>query len=142
LLYSTDASIFQVKPAGVVLPRDEEDVCGLVRYAQEHGIALIPRGAGTGLSGESLGAGLIVDLSKHFREIVAVNGDSVRVQPGVTCAAVNARLAELGRRFGRDPSSAAVCTIGGMLATNASGARASKYGYTRDHVLSLRAVLD
>src|SRR5450755_1990417 len=98
-LYSTDASIFQIKPVGVVLPRDEEDVCGLVRYAQEHGIALVARGAGTGLAGESLGAGLIVDLSKHFRQIVSVGADTVRVQPGVTLAALNAKLAETGRRF-------------------------------------------
>lgn len=141
-LYSTDASIFQVKPAGVVLPRDEEDVAHLVKYAQDQGIALIARGAGTGLAGESLGSGLVVDLSKHFRQIVEVAADSVRVQPGVTHAAVNARLAEVGRRFAPDPSNGAVCTIGGMLANNASGSRALKYGYTSDHVHSLRAVLD
>jgi FAD/FMN-containing dehydrogenase/Fe-S oxidoreductase len=142
LLYSTDASIFQVKPVGIVLPRDEADVCGLVRYAQEQGIALIARGAGTGLAGESLGMGLIVDLSKHFRDIVEVGTDTVRVQPGVTLAALNAKLAEVGRRFAPDPASGNVCTIGGMLANNASGARAIKYGYTRDHVRSLRTVLD
>lgn len=142
LLYSTDASIFQVKPAGIVVPRDEEDVCGLVRYAQEQGIALIARGAGTGLAGQALGAGLIVDLSKHFREIVEIGADSVRVQPGVTYAALNANLAKLGRRFAPDPSSGDVCTIGGMIANNACGARAVKYGYTRDHVISIRAVLD
>src|ERR1051326_6795111 len=119
-LYSTDASIFQVKPAGIVLPRHEEDVRHLVKYAQENGIALIARGAGTGLAGESLGTGLIVDLSKHFRDIVSVADDTVRVQPGVTCAALNARLAQSGRRFAPDPASASVCTVGGMLANNAS----------------------
>jgi FAD/FMN-containing dehydrogenase/Fe-S oxidoreductase len=142
LLYSTDASIFQVRPAGIVMPRDEEDVCGLVRYAQEQGIALIARGAGTGLAGESLGTGLIIDLSKHFRTIGEVGDTTVRVQPGVTHAALNARLAEVGRRFAPDPASGNVCTIGGMLANNASGARAIKFGYTRDHIHSLRAVLD
>ena len=142
LLYSTDASIFQVKPAGVVMPRHEEDVSGLVRYAQQEGIDLIARGAGTGLAGESLGSGLVVDLSKHFRAIVAMDSETVRVQPGVTYAALNAKLAEIGRRFAPDPSSGAVCTIGGMLANNASGSRALRYGYTRDHVQSLRAVLD
>jgi len=142
LLYSTDASIFQVQPAGIVMPRDESDVCNLVRYAQEQSIALIARGAGTGLAGESLGTGLVVDLSKHFREIVEVSEIHVRVQPGVTLRALNDRLAEVGRRFAPDPSSNNVCTIGGMLATNASGARAIKYGTTREHVESLRAVLD
>src|SRR5205823_13950561 len=68
-LYSTDASIFQVQPLGVVVPRDEEDVQALVRYAAEHQIALVPRGAGTGVAGEALGSGLIVDLSRHFRAI-------------------------------------------------------------------------
>lgn len=141
-LYSTDASIFQVRPAGVVVPCDEEDVSRLVRYAQEHSIPLIARGAGSGLAGESLGAGLILDLSKYFRDIVEIGSDQVRVQPGVTLAALNARLAETGQRFAPDPASGAVCTIGGMLANNASGARSIKYGYTRDHVEAVRVVLD
>src|SRR5689334_18513568 len=83
-LYSTDASVFEVEPAGVVVPRHEDDVRALVRYAAEHGVALVPRGAGTGLAGESLGSGLVVDLSRHFRAILDVGGDRVRVQPGVT----------------------------------------------------------
>src|SRR5580704_13244776 len=94
-LYSTDASIFQVQPAGVAVPRDEEDVQGLVRYAHENDVPLIARGAGTGVAGESLGSGLLVDLSKHFREIVEVKDDQVRVQPGVTWAALQRRLAKV-----------------------------------------------
>jgi FAD/FMN-containing dehydrogenase/Fe-S oxidoreductase len=141
-LYSTDASIFQVEPAGVVVPRDEADVRALVSYAAQHHIPLIARGAGSGLAGEALGRGLIVDLSRHFRAILEVGEDRVRVQPGVTCRELNARLATIGRRFASDPASAEQCTIGGMLATNASGSRALRYGYTRDHVASLRIVLD
>src|SRR5438552_13183526 len=83
-LYSTDASMFEVRPLGVVLPRDEEDVCALVRYAADTQVSLVPRGAGTGFAGESLGLGLIVDLSKQFRSIPDVVSDTVRVQPGVT----------------------------------------------------------
>src|SRR5438270_8763166 len=83
-LYSTDASIFQVRPAGVVAPRDEEDVQALVRYAAEHKLPLVARGAGTGLAGEALGSGLVVDLSRHLRAIQEVRADTVRVQPGVT----------------------------------------------------------
>jgi FAD/FMN-containing dehydrogenase/Fe-S oxidoreductase len=142
ILYSTDASIFQVKPLGVAMPRDEEDLQALVRYAYEHRLPLVARGAGTGLAGEALGSGMIVDLSGSFREIREVGNDTVRVQPGVTLDALNRRLAQDGRRFAPDPASAAVCTIGGMLATNASGSRALEYGYTRDHVESLRVVLD
>src|SRR5579872_329824 len=71
-LYSTDASIFQVRPLGVAVPRDEEDVQALVRYAAEHQVPLVPRGAGSGVAGESLGTGIIVDLSRHFRSILEV----------------------------------------------------------------------
>ncbi|HEY7311661.1 MAG TPA: FAD-linked oxidase C-terminal domain-containing protein [Gemmataceae bacterium] len=140
-LYSTDASIFEVRPAGVVVPRDEEDVQALVRYAAEHQVPLVPRGAGTGLAGESLGSGLIVDLSKHFRRILDVSADSVRVQPGVVYRDLSRVLARIGRRFAPDPANVE-CTLGGMLATNASGARAFRHGFTRDHVLRVRAVLD
>jgi len=140
-LYSTDASIFQVKPAGVVVPRHEDDVRALVRYAYENRVPLIPRGAGTGMAGESLGKGLVVDLGPSFRAIVEVGSDTVRVQPGVTLECLNRRLAEDGRRFVPDPA-APVCTIGGMVATNASGSRSLAHGYTRDHVSAIRAVLD
>src|SRR5271154_6247709 len=75
-LYSTDASIFQVKPLGIVVPRDEADVCALVHYADEPQIPLGPRGAGSGMAGESLGPGLIVDLSRHFRAVLAVGADT------------------------------------------------------------------
>jgi FAD/FMN-containing dehydrogenase/Fe-S oxidoreductase len=142
ILYSTDASIFQAQPLGVVTPRDEEDVQTLVRYAGEHHLPLVPRGAGSGFAGESLGSGLIVDLSRHFRSIVEVGADTVRVQPGVVYQTLSRELARVHRRFAPDPASAAQCTIGGMVATNASGARLLRHGYTRDHVVALRGVLD
>ncbi|HLW68030.1 MAG TPA: FAD-binding oxidoreductase, partial [Gemmataceae bacterium] len=141
-LYSTDASIFRVEPLGVVAPCDEEDVQAVVRYAIEQGIPLIARGAGSGLAGEALGSGLILDLSQHLRQILEVGADSVRVQPGVVLQTLNRRLAEEGRRFAPDPASGAVCTIGGMLATDASGSRLLKFGYTHDHVAACRVVLD
>ncbi|MHB1422724.1 MAG: FAD-linked oxidase C-terminal domain-containing protein [Gemmataceae bacterium] len=140
-LYSTDASIFEVRPAGVVVPRDEEDVQALVRYAGEHQVPLVPRGAGTGLAGEALGEGVIVDLSKYFRRILDVGSDTVRVQAGVVYRELSRELAWRDRRFAPDPSNLE-CTLGGMLAANASGSRAFRHGFTRDHVLSLRVVLD
>jgi FAD/FMN-containing dehydrogenase/Fe-S oxidoreductase len=140
-LYSTDASIFEVRPAGVVVPRDEEDVQALMRYAAEHQVPLVPRGAGTGLAGEALGEGLIVDLSKYFRGILDVGADTVRVQPGVVYRDLDRALARIGRRFAPDPANVE-CTLGGMLATNASGSRAFRHGFTRDHVVRLRVVLD
>lgn len=141
-LYSTDASIFEIQPLGVAIPADEADVSLLVRYCYEHRIPLVPRGAGTGLAGESLGAGLVLDMSKGFQRITDIAGDTVRVQPGVRLEALNRRLAAVGRRFAPDPASRAVCTIGGMIANNASGSHVLKHGYTVDHVAGLRTVLD
>lgn len=141
-LYSTDASIFEVRPLGVAVPRDEEDVRALVRYAFEHEIPLVPRGAGSGVAGEALGSGMVVDLSRYLRDVIEVRSDTVRVQPGVVYRDLNARLARDGRRFAPDPASGAQCTVGGMLANNASGSHALRHGYTRDHVASLRCVLD
>ena len=140
-LYSTDASIFQVEPLGVVTPCDEDDVQVLVRYCAEHNVPLIPRGAGTGLAGESLGEALMLDLSRHFRKIVEIGPDWVRVQPGVVWRTLNLELARHGRRFAPDPASGGSCTIGGMIATNASGSRCLKFGYTRDHLISCRVGL-
>jgi FAD/FMN-containing dehydrogenase/Fe-S oxidoreductase len=140
-LYATDASLFEVQPAGVVVPRDEDDVRALVRYAAENQIPLHARGAGTGVAGESIGPGLVLDLSKHFSRILDVGTDTVRLQPGVVYSELERQLAAVGRRFAPDPA-VAECTLGGMLATNASGSRAFRHGYTRDHVASLRIVLD
>jgi FAD/FMN-containing dehydrogenase/Fe-S oxidoreductase len=141
MLYSTDASIFEVRPLGVVVPRDEEDLSALVRYAAEHEVPLVPRGAGTGLAGESLGSGLVIDLSRHLKRVLEVGADTIRVQPGVTLRELSGVLATIGRRFAPDPANPE-CTVGGMVSTNASGARACLHGYTRDHVESLRVVLD
>ena len=140
-LYSTDASIFQVPPLGVITPRDEEDVRAVLRYAAEHQIPVAGRGAGSGLAGEALTPGLVLDFSRHFRAIKAVGPDFVRVEVGVVHRELNAALAKAGRRFAPDPASGDQCTVGGMVANNASGARVLKHGYTREHVLGVRAVL-
>ncbi len=141
-LYATDASPFQITPVAVAAPADEADLCALVKYAHESQLPLAPRGGGTGLAGESLGPGLVVDLSVNFRQVVAVGPDWVTVQAGVPLAELNAALAAHGRRFAPDPASAAACTVGGVVATNASGGNVHRYGYTRDHVLGLRVVWD
>lgn len=141
-LYSTDASIFQVMPAAVVVPADEEDVRQVVRYARENRLPIAARGAGSGLAGESLTPGIVLDFSKHFRAIVQQGDDQVRVQSGVVYRQLQEALAQRGRQLAIDMASAAQCTIGGMLANNASGARAIRYGYMRDHVLRLRCVWD
>ena len=141
-LFATDASIFAVEPVAIAIPKDEADLALLVRYAHDRSIPLIPRGGGTGVAGESLGHGVIVDLSVHFRSILETGEDWVRVQPGVVLDRLNAHLATTGRRFAPDPASSRSCTIGGMIATDASGGRAAIHGYTRDHLRSLRVVWD
>lgn len=141
LLYATDASLFRVRPLAVAVPEDEADLQTLVTYAHAHGIPLTARGAGTGLSGESLGSGIVVDMSIRFRKVLETGPDYVRVQPGVTAAELAAHLEGQGRRFAPDPAQT-TCTIGGMIATNASGGLAYRHGYTRDHVRSLRVVWD
>lgn len=141
-LYATDASAFEVAPLAVAVPEDAADVAALVRYCFEHNLPVIPRGAGTGLAGESLGPAVVLDLSVNFRRVLAVGADTVTAEAGVTCAALNAALAPHGRRFAPDPASAATCTVGGMVATNASGGNAFRHGYTRDHVTALDVVLD
>jgi len=134
--------MFQIEPLAVAVPRDVGDVQFLVRYAADRHLSIVPRGGGTGVAGESLGAGIVVDMSVHFRDIVEINLDTVRVQPGVTLRSLNQELARQGRRFAPDSASAASCTIGGMLATNASGSNVIVHGYTRDHVQALATVWD
>lgn len=141
-LYATDASPFYLLPHVVVVPLDEDDLRTIVKYAYEHSLPLVPRGAGTGLSGESLGPGLILDLSTHFRQISVGSSTTVRAQCGVVLADLNSELAKTGRRFAPNPESARTCTIGGMIGTNASGPNAFAHGYTRHHVTGLRVVWD
>lgn len=141
-LYSTDASAFQVVPAAVAVPMDADDLSVLVRYCFEHNVPVIARGAGTGLAGESLGPAVILDLSVTFRRIRDVTADSITAEAGVTCSALNAELAKQGRRLAPDPASSDTCTLGGMVATNASGGNAFRHGYLRDYVCGLDVVLD
>ena len=138
--YAHDASLYEIDPLGVVVPRTREDLSALVRYASEHAIPLHPRGAGTGLAGETLGPGLIVDFSRHFRRIVEIGPEHVVVQPGVVLDVLNARLAPLGRKIGPDPSHSESRTIGGMVALDAAGIRSLRYGTTADHVERLSVV--
>lgn len=140
-MYASDGSLYQIPPLGVVYPMDREDVISLAKYAAENQLSLIARGAGTGLAGESLGHGLVVDFSRHMRNIEEIGEKTVRVQPGVVCSQLNQALRERGRYFPPDPSGAAVTTLGSMLALDAAGSHSVRVGSTRDHVRSLEVVL-
>ncbi len=140
-LYASDASIYEVRPLGVVRPRSLDDVVATVHYAAEHGISLHPRGSGSGLAGESLGRGLIVDFSCYFRRIVATEETCVHVQAGVVLNRLNAHLARHNRLFGPDPAMSHVTTMGSVVALDAAGSRWPRYGSARDHLLSMQVVL-
>jgi len=143
-LYSTDASIFQIMPRAVVVPKDREDAVAIVKFAAEKGIPVTARGAGSGLAGQTLGEGIILDFSKYMDRVVELNQAQgwVRVQPGVVLGKLNKYLKQFGLWFPPDPSSGDVATIGGMIANNAAGPRTVKYGPTRDYVLGLECVMD
>lgn len=140
-LYASDASIYELKPLGVVRPRTVDDVVAAVRYAAENHLPIHARGAGTGLAGESLGRGLVVDFSRYFRRILAVEDDRVRVQPGVVLATLNRYLARAGRLFGPDPAMRSVTTMGSIVAIDAGGSHWPRYGSARRHVEELQIVL-
>lgn len=139
--YSTDASVLQVRPTAVVCPRSTEEIAAVVRYAAENNLPIHPRGAGTGVAGESLGTGLMLDVTRHMHQIVSRSERSVRVQPGVRCVDLDRFLAGFQRRFAPDPFSGDRCTIGGMIGTDAAGPRSLRYGTTADHVQRLKLVL-
>jgi anaerobic glycerol-3-phosphate dehydrogenase C subunit len=142
-LYSTAACIYQIDPLAVAYPKDKHDVAAIVKYCYEHAIPVIPRGAGSGVAGQAIGEGIILDLSVHMNGILHVDAQTgtVRVQPGLVLASLNKSLQPAGKFFAPDPSSGDYCTIGGMIANNASGARSLKYGATKDYVDSLEVVL-
>ncbi len=141
-LYSTDASIYQITPVGVVLPRTRDDVVCTLQAAAEHGLAVIPRGAGTSLSGQSIGAGLILDFSKYMRAIeIDPTSRTARVEPGVVLDQFNAAAAPLGLQFGPDVATSSRANVGGMIGNNSAGARSIWHGKTVDNVISLDVVL-
>ena len=140
-LYASDASIYQIRPLGVVRPRSVEDVVAAVQYAGENQLPVHARGAGTGLAGESLGPGLVIDFSPHFRRILHTEADRVRLQPGVVHERLNAHLRGQGRLFGPDPAMSHVTTMGSVVALDAAGSHWLKFGSARRHVISLQVVL-
>jgi FAD/FMN-containing dehydrogenase/Fe-S oxidoreductase len=140
-LYATDASVYEIRPLGVVRPRSMKDVVAVVRYAADNQIPIFPRGAGSGLAGESLGRGIVVDFSRHFRRVLTVDDDRVRVQAGVVLATLNRFLAVRGLTFGPDPAMSHVTTMGSVVAIDAGGSHWRKYGSARRHVEALKIVL-
>jgi FAD/FMN-containing dehydrogenase/Fe-S oxidoreductase len=142
LLYSTDASMYQIEPMGVVLPKSKADVKAAIAFARETGVSIIPRGGGTGLAGGVVGPGLVMDMSKHMNRVLEVNVEErwVRVEPGVVLDELNAILKPHGLQFAPDVATGSRATIGGMASNNSAGAHSVLYGKTIDHVIELDVV--
>lgn len=142
-LYSTDASLYQVQPLGVVLPKTVDDLTATVQIAAELGVPITARGGGTSLSGQSIGPGIVIDCSKYLNQIgeVDVTNRTVRVQPGVVLDQLNRALSPQGLQFGPDVATASRATLGGMIGNNSAGSRSVVYGKTDDHVKALSVVL-
>ena len=142
-LYATDASAYRILPIAVAVPKSEEDIVKIIRFAAKNKISITPRTAGTSLAGQTVGNGIIVDVSKHFTKIVAFDSikKTVTVQPGVIRDELNLYLKEHGLFFGPNTSTSNRCMMGGMVGNNSSGTTSIRYGVTRDKIVEIKAVL-
>lgn len=142
-LYATDSSAYREMPLAVAIPKSENDLKKLIRFAGEKQIPLIPRTAGTSLAGQVVGKGIVVDVSRYFGKIVEINPEEkwARVQPGVVRDELNMALKPFGLYFGPETSTANRAMIGGMVGNNSCGSNSVVYGSTREHLLEVRALL-
>ncbi|GAP62452.1 hypothetical protein ARMA_0875 [Ardenticatena maritima] len=143
ILYATDASIYQIMPHGVVIPRDADDIAATLAVAREYGVPVLPRGAGTSLGGQTVGAAIVVDTSKYMHALLEVNAEEAicRAQPGLVIAQLNRALEPYGLMFGPDPASLDRATVGGVIGNNSTGAHSILYGMTADNIVAARALL-
>src|SRR5436853_5051211 len=143
LMYSTDASIYEIEPIGVVIPRNREDVFATMEIARDFKVPVLPRGAGTSLAGQTVGDAVVVDMSKYLNRVLEVNTEErwAIVEPGVVQEQLNLHLRPLGFLFGPDTSTANRATIGGMMGNNSAGSHSILYGKTIDHVVETHVVL-
>ena len=142
-LYATDASVYRKIPLAVAFPKDEKDIKTLIAFATKNNTTLIPRTAGTSLAGQCVGDGIVVDVSKHFTNIISFNeqAKTITLQPGIVRDSLNVFLKPYGLFFGPNTSTSNRCMIGGMVGNNSSGSTSIKYGVTRDKVLAIETIL-
>jgi FAD/FMN-containing dehydrogenase/Fe-S oxidoreductase len=143
MLYATDASMYQVEPLGVVCPRRVSDAAKVIEYCAAEGLAVLPRGAGTSLAGQSVNRAVIIDFSMHCRGILEIDPEQryARVEPGVVLDQLNEAVAVHGLMFGPDVATSAQANIGGMIGNNSAGAFSIMYGRTVEHVLGVDVLL-
>lgn len=143
MAYATDASVYQEQPVAVAIPRNKTDLQTLVAFCYEHQLPLIPRTAGTSLAGQVVGGGLVIDLSRHFNQILEINTTEkwVRVEPGIERDVLNELLRPYGLFFGPETSTSNRAMIGGMIGNNSCGLHSMVWGAARDHVMELELIL-
>jgi hypothetical protein len=143
MFYSTDASIYQVMPYGVLLPRTTDDVQAAVELSAQYGVALLPRTSGSSLVGQAVNEALVIDFTRHLDALLEVNEEEhwVRVQPGIVLDELNQAVRQYGLQFGPDPASSNRAAIGGIVSNNSTGAHSILYGMTADHVLEMKVLL-
>ncbi len=143
VLYSTDASIYQMEPVGVVIPRSVEDVLAVVEVARDNGVPVLPRAGGTSLAGQTVNHAIVVDFSKYLNQVLEVNREEqwARVQPGIVLEQLNKQLAHSNLQYAPDPTTANRACVGGGIGNNSCGAHSVIYGKTLDHVKELAVVL-
>ena len=143
VLYSTDASMYQIEPLGVAIPKHQEDLISAVELAVKYKIPILPRGAGSSLGGQAIGEALILDCSRYLDSIVEIDPEShtAIVEPGVVLADLNRAAAKRGLMYGPDPASAERATMGGVIGNNATGAHSILYGMSADHLIAADVIL-
>ncbi len=142
-IYSTDASAYRMIPIAVAFPKTNEDIDKLIHFATQNKISLTPRTAGTSLAGQTVGSGIIVDVSKHFTNIISFDAEkkTITVQPGIIRDELNLYLKPHGLFFGPNTSTSNRCMMGGMVGNNSSGTTSIRYGVTRDKIVEIKAIL-
>src|SRR5215217_1962136 len=143
ILYSTDASIYQIEPQGVVIPKTQDDLQAAVELAAKYRIPILPRGAGTSLAGQAIGNALILDCSRWLDSLIELDAEAktATVEPGLVLSKLNAVAAKHGLMYGPDPASAERATMGGVIANNATGAHSLTYGMSADHLISAEVIM-
>ncbi len=138
ILYSTDASIYQIEPLGVAIPKTQDDLQAAVELAARYNVPILPRGAGSSLAGQAIGEALILDCSRWLDKLVDIDPETrtATVEPGLVLSRLNAAAAKYSLIFGPDPASAERATMGGVIGNNATGAHSILYGMTADHIIS------
>ncbi|MFT3894744.1 MAG: FAD-linked oxidase C-terminal domain-containing protein [Anaerolineales bacterium] len=143
ILYSTDASMYQIEPLGVAIPKTQDDLQSAMELAAKYKVPVLPRGSGSSLGGQAIGEALILDCSRWLDSILEIDAEAktATVEPGVVLATLNAAAAKYGLMFGPDPASAERATMGGVIANNGTGAHSILYGMAADHLLSADVVM-